>query len=134
MSRHGDITLPWGDGDYTFRLGLGEMRGLQEVCDAGPLEIASRLRNGTWLVDDVRETIRLGLIGGGMTQDEALKRVKRFVDSRPLMENCEKAIAILIAAVVGAKDEPADIDAGKATGAETTKAGGSQEGNSPSLN
>lgn len=47
MKRNAEITLPWADGDYTFRLGWGELELLQEECDAGPYVIAERLRSRT---------------------------------------------------------------------------------------
>lgn len=114
MAASARITLLWGDGDRTFRLAIGQLRELQDKCDAGPAEILGRLSNGTWRVDDIRETLRLGLIGGGATPTDALVLVARYVDSRPLMENVMPAQAVLLAAIVGEEDPP-----GK-PGAETT--------------
>lgn len=124
MSRHGEVALPWGDGEYKFRLGYGELRDLQETCDAGPKRIADRLlpydpaRNphgDNFRVEDVRETIRLGLMGAGKTQAEALALITKFVDRRPLNENRYIAWAILAAVLVGATDE----QVGKAEEPET---------------
>lgn len=137
MSRHGDITIAWGDGEYTFRLGYGELRQIQEVCRAGPQRIADRLKpydaktnphGDNWFVEDIRETIRIGLIGGGMDSIAALGKVTRFVDSRPLVENRYIAWAILMEAVVGASDE----QLGKEVGAKKKKAKGSQTTKLPS--
>lgn len=114
MSRHGEITFPWGDQEYKFRLGYGELRQLQEACDAGPPRIADRLRpydpinnphGDNWRIQDIRETIRLGLIGGGMSSHDALVKVTRFVDNIPLIENRFVAYAIIQAAISGATDE-----------------------------
>ncbi len=58
-------------------LGLGELLELQEKCDAGPAQIVARLEGGTWRVQDLRETLRLGLIGGGMTPTDAMVKVRR---------------------------------------------------------
>jgi hypothetical protein len=127
MSRHGEVKFPWGDGEHAFRLGIGEIRQLQEVCDAGPPVIAQRLRNGLWRVDDIRETLRLGLIGAGLTQDRALGKIMRFVDNRPLQENALSAWIVLNAAIIGAEDEPV----GKAS-EDATKAAPSPMERSPS--
>lgn len=115
MSRHGDITLAWGDGEYRFRLGIGELRQLQEACNAGPPVIAQRLRDGTWMLDDIRETLRLGRIGAGQTQPQALRDINRFVDSRPLAENALIALAVLLAAIIGPPEEKLGKGRGRKT-------------------
>lgn len=114
MSRDGSISLVWGDGEHRFRLPIGQLRELQEKCAAGPAEIVERLTAGRWRVDDVRETIRLGLIGGGMAPGEAYTLTVRYVDERPWLENVAPAQAVLMAALVGVADEPV----GKAGAAE----------------
>jgi hypothetical protein len=111
MSRSAKITLTWGDGEYTFRLRIAELVELQEKCDAGPAFILERLATGRWKVEDIRETIRLGLIGGaggdkGFSPSKATTLVQRYVDARPLQENINHAYAILAASVVGHEDEP----------------------------
>lgn len=105
MSRGGEITLQCWDGEHTFRLRLGELRTLQEKCDAGPMHLARRLADGTWRVDDVRETLRLGLIGAGVAQDVALRLVLEHVDNVPLIQNVFTAQAVVLAAVMGVADE-----------------------------
>lgn len=124
MSRDASITLDWADGTYVFRLAIGQLRELQEKCDAGPAHIMSRLSSGWWMVDDIVQTIRLGLIGGGLGPIEAMKLVRVYVEERPLVESIMPAIAILSSALVGAPDE----DAQKKSEAETTAE------TSPSLN
>lgn len=104
MSRSASVTLEWADGEYPFRLAIGQIEELQEKTDCGPYFLLNRLLNGTWRVHDARETIRLGLIGGGMTPADALKLVKRYVDDRPLLESVKPAAAILSAACIGAPD------------------------------
>jgi hypothetical protein len=104
MSRDGKVTFDWGDGTYTFRLGLGEVEELQEKTDCGPYFLLQRINGGTWKVHDLRETIRLGLIGGGTEPGKALSLVKRYFDARPMLEGIAPARAILTAALVGAPD------------------------------
>lgn len=116
MSRDGSIAFDWADDSYRFCLRIGELRELQEKRDAGPLELFNRIVSHTWRVDDLREIIRLGLIGGGMQPVEALRLVRAYVDPpRPLMESVDPALAILTAALRGVDDE----QPGKTEAAET---------------
>lgn len=115
MSRSAEVSLAWADGEHRFRLAIGQLRELQEKCDAGPAWILYRLQSRQWRVDDIRETLRLGLIGGGMSPMDALGLVARYVDERPLQENVAPAMAVLMAALVGVPEEPV----GKPEAAET---------------
>lgn len=115
MDGSATIEFAWGDRDCTFRLGMEQLRKLQEATGAGPLALFNRLSSGDWKVDDVRETIRLGLIGGGMGGIEALKMVKEFVDNKPLFPNINPARVIIMAALAG----PSDDDTKKKTTEET---------------
>lgn len=65
-----------------------------------------RSLGGDWRVDDIRETIRLGLIGAGTTPTEAFLLVSRYVDNVPLTENVGIASEILMHALVGEADDP----------------------------
>ncbi len=100
------IELEWGDGTYPFALPLAQLEELQRLCDAGPVVIAGRLEAGAWLVGDVYHTVRLGLIGGGVTPVAALHLCKLYVLARPWVENVMPALAVLQAVLVGKPDEP----------------------------
>lgn len=110
------VELIWGDGPNRFALHIGQLRELQAKCDAGPQRILHRLSTIDWLVDDIRETIRLGLIGGGKTPSEAYALVVHYVDERPPLESRLVAQAVLMQALVGVPDDVV----GKKT-AETAK-------------
>jgi hypothetical protein len=116
VSRHGTIRLTWGGDERPFRLSFKELRELQELCTlpndklvSGPLAIAIRLGDGTWRVQDIRETLRLGLVGGGMKDNEATALVRRHVEEyeEPLAEHALHARAIIFAALMGAREDPA---------------------------
>ena len=89
------ITEDWADGTYTFRLRYGEWIELQTKVDKGPLEILQRLMQGQWRVHEVREIVRLGLIGGGTPPATALGMVKTYVEQRPMLENVGLALRIV---------------------------------------
>lgn len=130
MSRSAKITLDFGDGSHDFRLRIGELIELQEKCDAGPFFILSRILTKQWRTQDVSETIRLGLIGGGLRPPEALALVTRYVFDVPdWLENAKVAEAILTAAIRGAEDEPPKDRSGKAAGEAETASPNSPEAN-----
>lgn len=68
------LRRPFADGEYPFRIGAGEARELQRICDCGPLELYRRLLGGTWRYEDVTETIRLGLLGAARAGHKAVVR------------------------------------------------------------
>ena len=106
--RDARLDLDWADDTYVFRLGFGQIVELQEKCDAGPYFILGRLHDGSWKVEDIAHTIRLGLIGGGMEPVAALKKVRIYVEDiekHPLMQSHPYAVAILTAALIGAPEE-----------------------------
>jgi hypothetical protein len=66
----------------------------------------ARLETGAWYFNDVRETIRLGLIGGGMTPQKAMAAVNRHVVP-PFATNVLVAYCVVQAAIFGVpKDDP----------------------------
>lgn len=103
--RDARIELTFADGDYSFRMGWGELAELQEKCDAGPHVVYSRLGDGSWKIEDISHTIRLGLIGGGLTPVDALKVVRKYVEARPPLESLLTAQAVLLAALYGVEEE-----------------------------
>lgn len=133
MSRRAFLTIPWADGDYTFRLPWGQLAELQEATGAGPYVILDRLRDrapkqkpieadddaATMGADDdddfpppprcgvkeISSVIRLGLIGGGLKPHVAMKLVRTYVEEQLPEESRPLAWAILSVALYGAPDE-----------------------------
>jgi hypothetical protein len=87
MNLRGETSLDWADGTYSFRLSLAGAIELEDKCDAPIAVIHARLIGGAYKVSDVRETIRIGLIGGGLDPAKALNLVRTYVDERPLSES-----------------------------------------------
>lgn len=115
--RKAEVTFAWGDGTHKFRLPVDSILELQEKTDCGPYVLLDRFRNGTWKVQDIRETIRIALIGGGMAPTKAMVLVGRYCDNRPLAENVPAALMIMTAAVLGV---PGDAP-GKSKGARARR-------------
>jgi hypothetical protein len=97
--------LDWGDGETTFRLGWGEIEKLQEARDCGPYVLLDRLHSGTWRVEDIREVIRWGLIGGGMKHADAVKQIRLYVERFAPADNLEAAQRIMRIGTFGVSDE-----------------------------
>jgi hypothetical protein len=119
---HGAITLPWGDGDHAFRLGLDDLEALEEKCGRSIFAIAERLhassRAATTL--EIREVLRLGLIGGGAGMTDALFKVRKFVDARPLDESRDTAYAVALAALARVHSSEMESPSGEADAARPT--------------
>lgn len=105
-NRNAAVDLDFGDGPHRFRLAMGELEELQEKTGVGPFALMHRLISGDWKVADVREPLRLGLVGGGMKPEEALQLVRRYVDRRDAwIHYAGVAKLIVMAAISGAPEE-----------------------------
>lgn len=137
-----EVVAPFADGEYRFWLGLPQILELERKCgDASILTIEERLRasigvdengefvfhgGGSAMLTDVRETIRLGLIGGNQAviDEESVEvgpiNAARLVNDyvaplRPLSEGVVLAWRILHGQIFGARlkkkaDESAEQD------------------------
>lgn len=130
MSRDGSTTFFWADGEHRFCLQIGGIRELEEKCKAGSQEIFLRVAQGRWRIDDLRETIRLGLIGGGMAPADAHLLLARYFDlpSRPKLEAVEPTLRILKEALTGSEDEPLGKGTPAGENATTTTGTASPDG------
>lgn len=120
MSRDGSITLPWADGDYTFKLAWGELISLQEATDCGAFVLLDRISSRRCKIEEISHTMRLALIGGGTKPEKALTLVRTYVESRPPAENLMFARGILATACFGAGDEAPGEAEGEATDSAST--------------
>src|SRR5262245_21292872 len=127
MSADGSVTHQWGDGERTFRLRIGELRELEAKRESGSFEIYQRLAGGTWRVDDITETLRLGLIGGGVAPMLALGLVAKYVQPTSFLVNVVIARTVLMHALFG---DPEDA-VGKAV-ADLTAPSPDEQNSAPS--
>jgi hypothetical protein len=131
MSADGGITLFWGDDEHRFRLAIGEFRELQECVNlrrlkigagiVGPMSLLNSLRISDAWPDDVRDILRLGLVGGGMEPKGAHRLLRTYfddVDRYPPLTHMRPAFLILTAGFTGpieARDDDAQKKSGKGT-------------------
>lgn len=106
MSRDGRIEIDWGGDLRTFRLDIDRLIALQDATGTGPYETLTRLSSGRWLIGDITNPIRLGLMGGGMDGKKAADLVKAQVQSGAIIQHVQTAQAVLMAALIGDPDEP----------------------------
>lgn len=118
MSADGSLELVWGDGPQQFKFGIGQFRELQENINirrikigapmVGPMSLLNLLRaNDAW-PDDIRDVLRLGLIGGGMKPADAHRLMTHYFDPIPPLENMKPAFVVLLAGLAGPPDEPTE--------------------------
>lgn len=108
--------IVWAGGEHSFRLGIGELRAIEQACDAGVSVVLFRLLGSQWKVDDVVSPIRLGLVGGGMAEIEAKKLVGKITGETSLYELSVTAADILRRFIMWDDgDAPGEQKAGKET-------------------
>lgn len=112
-----EIEMAFGDGDHLFRLPLKQIAELQEKCKAGIGTIYRRIVTGEYYAEDLHETLRLGLIGGGMDATQARVLIERYVDPMPKASLWVHAVAVLGACMDGYA--PPGDEPGKETAAMT---------------
>lgn len=89
-----------------FELNIGTVGEVERLAQAGIGAIMMRLATHQFTLADVRETIRLGLEGGGAPEAEATALVLRYVDPHPLSVSLPLAAKIVTAFVEGLPKEP----------------------------
>ena len=98
------VLREFGGKERRFELRLGEIKKLEQATGAGIGEVYTRVASLRFTLADVRDTIKLGLVGGsdGMIQEaDAEGMVRAFVDGWPMNEGHALASAILLACFVG---------------------------------
>jgi hypothetical protein len=94
----------WANDERRFFLGIGELIALEDKRNAGLAEIYRRLSSLDWRLDDVRETIRLGLMGAGTDAPIARRIVESHVTPGQIALAAVLAQSIIGAALAGRGD------------------------------
>lgn len=142
MSSDGSVELEWADGLYKFKLGLGEIRQLEEKLDEGIFRICRRLELANanrefWLAaglraDHVFESIRLALIGGKQVEPtQALKLCNRYV-APYLWSSIPLAFAIVSAGIEQVPGDPVGKAPAAKDGSESPATGTDDSPSPPS--
>jgi hypothetical protein len=116
------VTQTWGDGEYRFRLGIGELEELDRLTGAGPEHLLAEMLAGRARARWHHHILRLGLIGGGTPPVEALRLVRLYCDERPWLESKDAAAAVMMGLLVG-RDEEDGAPAGEPPAAAENASG-----------
>ncbi|MEH2517558.1 hypothetical protein V1279_003131 [Bradyrhizobium sp. AZCC 1610] len=71
------------------------VRGLPGDFGSTPAAAFKRFEQGVASTDDIEQVIYLGLIGGGLSREEADDLVDKHVRARPVLENLATAVRVL---------------------------------------
>lgn len=107
------FTTDFGSREHTFKLDWAGATEWEELRNKSLFQTYNSMvheRGGN--VGDVREVIRLALIGGGLDPIKALSDVRRYVEGRPLEESLMLAIGIMEAFIFGADEYRSSREAG----------------------
>ena len=100
------ISQPFGDGEYDFALTWDGAIEWEEKTSRSLFGTFNHMvANQSGHASDVREIIRIALIGGGLAPTESLKLVRRYVENRPLTETIPVALSAMEAFLFGTDGE-----------------------------
>ncbi len=85
----------FGDSDHAFTLTDDMIAELERLTQVGIGVFYTRAVAMQFAVSDIAQTIRLGLIGGGMAPQQAAQLVEAYATNRPLAETFPLALDIL---------------------------------------
>ncbi|MBZ9694549.1 gene transfer agent family protein [Mesorhizobium sp. CO1-1-9] len=100
-------TAFFGDGEHAFALTPDLILELERKTGAGIGSLCQRIPEGHFRLEEIVEIIRLSLIGGGTSPQEAAALVDTYAAKRPLKETFPIAIAVLQAVWSGAPAQEA---------------------------
>lgn len=98
-------TAFFGDGEHRFALTDEIIQELEAVTGIGIGALYLRAVAMQFSLTDITEVIRLGLIGGGKTPEEAHRLTHAYARRRPIAETFPLALDILDARWNGKPDE-----------------------------
>lgn len=99
------IDRPFADANYRFELKFESASDYEKTSGKSLFATLRLALTGEWFAADIREVIRLALIGGGTAPNDALRLVREYVEKRPLAENTVLFTDILTALFFGLDEQ-----------------------------
>lgn len=106
-------TITWGGTAYTLTLNnlwvsrVLNYRGIPGANGSSLAAVMNRFETGSYSIEDVERVLELGLIGGGMSEQEADALLNQHVRSKALVDNAGIAAGLVVARFLGANKEAA---------------------------
>ena len=121
------IHREFGGVERRFELPIGEIKKLEQATGAGIGEIYRRIISLSFTLDDVRLTIKRGLVGGGEVEEATAQAMVLASDAMPIDARHRLAQHILLACFFGV-DASGNIkglgpQGGQVTSSPSTKPG-----------
>lgn len=116
------LRRPFAGAERAFDLRIGEIQALERACGCGIFGLLVRIGSHQAYASDIRETIRLGLVGGGETDAESTRLIMAEIDGRPLAEHLPLAAEIIKSVIDGLPKIEEETSAGKAEAGSLTPA------------
>jgi hypothetical protein len=91
----------FGDGPKVFKLPAKLIRELERTTGCGVGALCRRLFQGDFSYDEIREVIRLSLVGGGTAPEAAEALCAAYIDGAPLSASYPLAVAVMECAWFG---------------------------------
>ncbi|KQS64526.1 hypothetical protein ASG39_11260 [Rhizobium sp. Leaf371] len=85
----------FGDAEHAFRLDPGMTLELERIVGSGIGAISRRFFAGDFSFSELTETLRLGLVGGGMDPKEAAALVITYADRMAVTDLYAKALPVI---------------------------------------
>lgn len=104
MSRTAKVRRFFGDDDHDFKIGVEQAQELQDLFGCGLMPMYERVSDVC--IPHIKEVLRVGLIGGGMSKEPARRFVDRHVAEGYFVDAADVAADVIKAALRGAPDEP----------------------------
>jgi len=107
------VRIIWPGGEHEFCFAIGELRALEQRLDAGVAVVLLRLMKGEFKIDDVVETLRIGLQGGGLTERQAMRVIEKAFPSANIFElslTAARVLAMFISWPTGKDDDKPEED------------------------
>ena len=84
-------------------------RAAANLPGVGPTTLANAIRTNNAWPDDVRDVLRIGLVGAGMPGGEAHLKLVQYFDRRPPADSYLVAFAVLVGAFLGVPGDEIDV-------------------------
>lgn len=92
----GEVSFPWGDSTFSFRLNNKHIKKIEAKWDMGVLYMRGLIPRGNLKLEILEDILRHGLLGGGMEIEKVESAIKRNFFDQPIEKVVTAAFAVLL--------------------------------------